>query len=461
MSFSELSSSSSSSSVCLVMIVKNESAIIERCLTSVMKIIDYVSISDTGSTDSTVEIIHRVCRDAVKTGQLKGYNVMSHEWKHFGHNRTMVTRETQKWLLTLPDLPPVMNDDGHEDQDPTGPMGEVSPSTVILSSPLGDEHDPDPQQLSRLSHITLLFLDADMVFWVHPTIDEHNARLMSGEKKKTLMTTFESSSQMVRVWKDALTKFKVILLYQYSGDLIYPNIRCIRGDMWVTCHCPTHEYYSAYDPLTGRDVGEKTFVHDCSIEDIGDGGSKHDKFLRDVRLLSDAIVSEPDNTRYWFYLGNSYKNSGQLDKAIDAYKRRIELQGWEEEVFMSWLYMGECYEVLKKNSDAMTAYLQGYNALPKRAETLYRASVLCRKLGLYHISKMFSTFGKKVSYPHGSLFVESSVYEYLFDEEVSIYGYYTGDKEEGKLACEKILSDTTCVPVVHKNLAASNAKFYT
>ena len=41
--------------LCLNMIVKNESKIIKRLLTSVMNIIDCYCICDTGSSDSTVE----------------------------------------------------------------------------------------------------------------------------------------------------------------------------------------------------------------------------------------------------------------------------------------------------------------------------------------------------------------------------------------------------------------------
>jgi glycosyltransferase involved in cell wall biosynthesis len=43
--------------VCLNMIVKNESAIIERCLASTLEVIDCYVICDTGSSDNTVEII--------------------------------------------------------------------------------------------------------------------------------------------------------------------------------------------------------------------------------------------------------------------------------------------------------------------------------------------------------------------------------------------------------------------
>jgi len=44
----------------LVMIVKNEAACIERCLTSVRSIVDEMIVVDTGSTDATVEIAARL-----------------------------------------------------------------------------------------------------------------------------------------------------------------------------------------------------------------------------------------------------------------------------------------------------------------------------------------------------------------------------------------------------------------
>ena len=47
----------SKATLCLNMIVKNESKIIARLLTSVSPIIDSYCICDTGSTDNTVEII--------------------------------------------------------------------------------------------------------------------------------------------------------------------------------------------------------------------------------------------------------------------------------------------------------------------------------------------------------------------------------------------------------------------
>jgi glycosyltransferase involved in cell wall biosynthesis len=67
--------------ICLNMIVKNESAVIERCLASLRGHIDAWVIVDTGSTDDTQEKI----RDA-----LKGIPGALHEreWRNFGSNRS-------------------------------------------------------------------------------------------------------------------------------------------------------------------------------------------------------------------------------------------------------------------------------------------------------------------------------------------------------------------------------------
>ena len=79
--------------LCLTMIVKNESRVMERCLESVKDIVDYISICDTGSTDNTVEIIEQFMR---KHG-IPGI-VHHHEWRNFGHNRTLSVQAAQEAL---------------------------------------------------------------------------------------------------------------------------------------------------------------------------------------------------------------------------------------------------------------------------------------------------------------------------------------------------------------------------
>ncbi|MDX3314034.1 glycosyltransferase [Streptomyces sp. ME08-AFT2] len=83
--------------LCLCMIVKDESQVIARCLESVRPLIEYWVISDTGSTDGTPDLI-REALDGIP-GEL-------HEepWVDFGHNRTRNIRHAlgkADYLLTL------------------------------------------------------------------------------------------------------------------------------------------------------------------------------------------------------------------------------------------------------------------------------------------------------------------------------------------------------------------------
>ncbi len=68
--------------LCLNMIVKNESKIITRLFDSVISIIDCYCICDTGSTDNTVEIIQNYFKDKGITGK-----VVQEPFKNFCHNR--------------------------------------------------------------------------------------------------------------------------------------------------------------------------------------------------------------------------------------------------------------------------------------------------------------------------------------------------------------------------------------
>lgn len=85
--------------IVLILMVRNESKILERCLQSVEGVVDAFCVHDTGSTDATVEI----AKEFVKTR--KGC-VTESVWQNFGHNRTLsfqaardYVRDALKWKL--------------------------------------------------------------------------------------------------------------------------------------------------------------------------------------------------------------------------------------------------------------------------------------------------------------------------------------------------------------------------
>ena len=102
------------------------------------------------------------------------------------------------------------------------------------------------------------------------------------------------------------------------------------------------------------------------IHDIGDGGAKNDEFERDINLLQQGLADVPNNDRYTFYLGNSYKDAGQPENAVNAYKKRIELGGWSDEIWNSHYFMGLCYMTLEKPMEAVDSWLATLNVCPLR-----------------------------------------------------------------------------------------------
>lgn len=76
--------------VCLTMIVKNESKIIERCMESAKDFIDCVCITDTGSEDNTAEIIKNWCEKHEIP-----HKVFHDTFKGFGPSRAQSFRNTK------------------------------------------------------------------------------------------------------------------------------------------------------------------------------------------------------------------------------------------------------------------------------------------------------------------------------------------------------------------------------
>ena len=78
--------------LCLNMIVKNESKIITRLFDSVISIIDSYCICDTGSTDNTIQIIESYFHERGIPGE-----VFQIPFKNFGYNRTESLKRSAQW----------------------------------------------------------------------------------------------------------------------------------------------------------------------------------------------------------------------------------------------------------------------------------------------------------------------------------------------------------------------------
>jgi len=214
------------------------------------------------------------------------------------------------------------------------------------------------------------------------------------------------------------------LITQCAGSLEYPNTRLIRMDYDWVCRGVTHEYWDGPTETIGKDI--------CHIDDHNDGGCKTDKFPRDLGLLLKGLEEEPTNPRYMFYLAQTYHSMGNWEKAIEYYKKRIAAGGWYEEVWYSHYMISKSYLTLGDQYQFEEWALRGYEFHPKRAEGIYQLAKYFREKGQHFKSYHYILVGQSIPMPNDSLFIETDVYNGLFDYEQSVLDFYVRkDRTDG------------------------------
>jgi tetratricopeptide (TPR) repeat protein len=344
-------------SICLNMIVKNESKIIRRLLDSVYPFANSLCICDTGSTDNTLEIIN----DFVKEKNIRNFIIYHEPFQNFEYNRTHSLHKCLE-LQNLPDY--------------------------------------------------ILLLDADMVLEFNKDMNKEHFRLELCNKPNRASAFF---------------------LFQGNDNFYYKNIRllCIdscdrkKGDI-PSYKGVTHEYVNIPSEQSKNGLIE-IYKELIFIRDVGDGGSKDDKFQRDIKLLSDGLIAEPNNSRYMYYLANSYKDIGQHEKAIEYYKKNIEMNGWVEERWQSYYQIGHMCMSSGKEDQAIHYWLQAYELIPDRLENIYEIIKYYRITSRHKLAYFFYNLihnSPSLKNTPSFLFLEKDVYEYKIYYEFSILGYY-------------------------------------
>ena len=208
-------------------------------------------------------------------------------------------------------------------------------------------------------------------------------------------------------------------MIQKNNVIEYYNTRLVQLSTQWRCVGVTHEYWDG----SNTDTLTKDKIY---IDDIGDGGAKHDKFERDIRLLTQGLIDEPNNVRYVFYLAQSLKDTGKIKEAIKMYKKRISMGGWIEEVWYSHYTIGKLWLQLK-NEDKFEYWMnRAYKCRRERAEPIYELTKYFREVGQQIKSYHYYNIGINIPYPKNDLlFIENNVYDKkLFEYEYSIIQYY-------------------------------------
>jgi glycosyltransferase involved in cell wall biosynthesis/predicted GH43/DUF377 family glycosyl hydrolase len=310
---------SSGQTVALCLMVRNEAAIVERCLSSIVELIDSWIVLDTGSSDGTQELVRE--RLASRPGML-------HEtsFRGFGESRSELLR------------------------------------------------------LAQGSADYLLLLDADMT--VH---------------QRAELPTLDADAYLLRE----------------LGSLDYQMPRLVRGSRGWWYVGSTHEHLATNGELDQR------LLDALYIEHHADGSSRVDKLLRDVGLLRRDLALDPENRRSIFYLAQTYRDIGRRELAIEYYRRRVELGGWDEEVFYAQFQQGSL--IAEVDVDAgLPVLLAAWERRPTRAEPLYELAHQHRWREQHHAAELFARKGLEIPYPSDVLFIHRWVYRWGLAHELAL-----------------------------------------
>jgi glycosyltransferase involved in cell wall biosynthesis len=314
--------------ITLVMIVKNESKVIQRCFDSVKDYIDYWIICDTGSTDGTQDLIKKYFENANIPGKL-----YDHKWVNFGFNRTLA---------------------------------------VSLAKGKSDYS---------------ILLDADFLFKI---------------KDKTFKNNLISDAYQIK----------------YEGNLDYRQTLFVKSSFDWKYVGVTHEYLTCPAASKYENLNAFTIHHLC------DGGSRSDKFVRDIDLLKKGLIDEPTNIRYMFYLAQSYNDTEDYTNAIKYYEMRILCGGWPEEVYFSLYKIGNCKMMRgDKYPDIRDSFLKAYKYRPQRLEALHDLIKYCRLNDMSGIGFNYGMPAINTKYPNDILFINKPVHEWMFLDEVALCAY--------------------------------------
>lgn len=242
-------------------------------------------------------------------------------------------------------------------------------------------------------------------------------------------------------WPAELTAPGYYIKQQLAGhELEYSAARILRLDQPWRWQGVLHEYPAMEpQPTLGLLPGVRVISYP-------DGARSHrpqrDKFREDARILRQALQDEPDNARYTFYLAQSLRDAGELDVATDAYRQRVAMGGWEEEVWYA-LFQVACLLERRGAADAevIDAYLASWDARPTRAESLCELARFLRLRGRHASALVHARAAARMPPPDDLLFVDLSVYRWRARDEWAVAAWYSGHRQESRRLYRELLAD--------------------
>jgi glycosyltransferase involved in cell wall biosynthesis len=227
--------------------------------------------------------------------------------------------------------------------------------------------------------------------WGYNRTDAIKAALEYGKDWAFILDADEEVHDLVLPPLDPSMAYWIDIHY---GGVVYARPNVINAKQEWKYEGVTHEYL--HSPQKPPNVKLSGYIQ----TDPARATKTPEKCAKDAELLEEALKSEPENTRYMFYLAQSYRDSGQPDKAITWYRKRAEAGGWVEEVYISRLRIAQIMSGRFPAPMVMEAFKDALNARPERAGETMR-----------NLARYANWCADNAPFPkHDTLFVETGAY---------------------------------------------------
>lgn len=405
--------------ICLCMIVKNESKIIERCLNSAKSILDFVSICDTGSNDGTPEMIEKWCRENNIPG-----TVHFAAFRNFGFNRTLAISLAQE---TFPEADYMLLLDADMILEVEHPFDKSSLDKDQYLTP--QYNDQIKFWLTRLLKASLPWRSVGVT---HEYWDIDYSKIEAGaysyfDSKGKLNNLVINDQQDGGSKTDKFERDKRLLLEGIQDPLTPLDLRV------------RYMFYLAQTYLCLDEYEESIQWYRKRVEA---GGWVEEVFysLLQIGLLYERLSNRSNHQRNEL-IKELEKNSTVVDQSV------IEKLTLEEEQFFS----------------LATTYLHNaWEFRTCRAEPLYHLAKMYRIKSKHNLGLMYALQGSEIPFPKDDiLFVDFHVYDYLFDFEISICANYILAKQNmGRAAQKRLESKLDQLPQNIADAVERNSKFW-
>ncbi len=201
----------------------------------------------------------------------------------------------------------------------------------------------------------------------------------------------------------------------------------------------------------------------ANISPLKRAKSLKEKYAKDAKILEKALKKEPGNARYMFYLAQSYRDSGQTEKAMNTYKKRATMGGWDEEVYVSLYSVGLMSEILNRNSnEVIQNYSKAWEFRPHRLEAVYSIMKLLRLQKRYILSFTYGNMAAQNFRDCDTLFVNVPIKKWLFIDEYCMAAYYVGQYSLAYENAKKFIESDSFneIPESEKKRLSDNFSFY-